>query len=215
VYFYSKSPKDVQGIDGELFGEVVFMKNTNELIFDVSSILQKVNRLPKPKVKGVSINLPFLSIDFTVSNDERKIAKEIMIRLKDKRVLDSWQCCGSCIKHAVDSIQDIRALLVDKQVELSNENSALFILCDLMLYGIRQFLTLAEFYKPFANKTEYQEALDILRGHLLRCLDEIAKIGDVSTPTFYRQNFNPDWEKKIYYSDSSLLKTKRKKAEKD
>lgn len=181
------------------------MNRISNLKFDVSSILQRVKTLPKPKVKGVSINLPFLSIDLSASDDERKIAREVLIRLKDKRVLVAWQCCGDCIKHALDSIQEIRTLLVDKQVEISDENSALFIIFDLMLSGIRQFLTLTERYDPYLNKDEFQNALDILRGHLIRCIDEVAKVGNTTPPTFYRQNFNQKWEEIIYLLDSPPL----------
>ena len=177
------------------------MKMSN-LKFDVSYILQRAKKIPKPKVKGISINLPFLSIDLSASDEERKIAREVLIRLKDKRVLVAWQCCGDCIKHALDSIQDIRGLLVDKQVEISDENSPLFIIFDLMLAGIRQFLTFTERYDPYLNKEEFQDALDILRGHLLRCIDEIAKVGNTTPPTFYRQNSSQVWEEKIYFLES-------------
>jgi hypothetical protein len=178
------------------------MNRMSNLKFDVSSILQMAKNLPKPKVKGVSINLPFLSIDLSASDDERKIAREVLIRLKDKRVLVAWQCCGDCIKHALDSIQDIRTLLVDKQVEISDENSALFIIFDLMLSGIRQFLTFTERYDPYLNKEEFQNAIDILRGHIIRCIDEVAKVGNTTPPTFYRQNFNQKWEETIYLLES-------------
>ena len=174
------------------------MKRTSDLKFDVSSILQRANLLSKPKVKGISINLPFLSIDLTISNEERKIAKEVLIRLRDKRVLVAWECCDNCIKNALVSIQDIRKLLVDKQVELPDENSALFLLFDLMLAGMRQFLTFTERYDVHIDRDEYFGALEVLRGHLLRCIEEIAKVGDTSPQLSNRFNFNPVWEKEIY-----------------
>jgi hypothetical protein len=43
-----------------------------------------------------------------------------MIRLPDKRVLDSKECCDDCIKKSLESIQAIRAILIDKQFNLSH-----------------------------------------------------------------------------------------------
>lgn len=174
------------------------MNRISDLKFDVSAILQRAKLLPKPKIKGVSINLPFLSIDLAVSDDERKIAREILIRLRDKRVLVAWECCDNCIKNALASIQDIRTLLVNKQVELPDENSVLFLLSDLMLAGIRQFLTFTERYDPHIHREEYFGALEVLRGHLLRCIEEIAKVGNTSPKLSNRLNFNPLWDREIY-----------------
>lgn len=174
------------------------MNKTSNLKFNVSSILRKAKNLPKPKIKGITVNLPFLSVDLVPSDEENKIAREVLIRLRDKRVLVAWQCCDNCIKHALDSIQEIRSLLVGKQVEIANEESALFIIFDLMLAGIRQFLTLTERYDPHFNKEEFQDALNILRGHLIRCIDEVAKVGNITPPEFYRQNFIQEWERNIY-----------------
>jgi hypothetical protein len=139
-----------------------------------------------------------LSIEVDISNDERKIAREILIRLRDKRVLVAYECCDNCIKNALFSIQDIRKLLVDKQVELPSENSSLFLILELMLTGIRQFLTFTERYKPHIHREEYFGTLEILRGHLLRCLKEVAKVGNTSPPLSNWLKFNPEWEKGIY-----------------
>lgn len=174
------------------------MKRTSDLRFDVSSVLHRAKLLPKPKVKGISINLPFLSIDFTVSDDDRRIAREVLIRLRDRRVLVAWECCDNCIKNALVSIQDIRTLLVNKQVELPDEDSALFLLFDLMLAGIRQFLTFTERYDPHIHREEYFGGLEVLRGHLLRCIKEIAKVGSTSPQLSNRLNFNPIWKEGLY-----------------
>lgn len=174
------------------------MKKSSSLKFDVSSVVERAKLLPKPKVKGITINLPFLSIDLAASDDEKRIAREVLIRLRDKRVLVAWECCDSCIRNALASIQDIRTLLVNKQVELNDENSVLFLLFDLMLAGIRQFLTYTERYDPHIHREEYFGSLDTLRGHLLRCVEEIAKAGNTSPKLSNRLNFNPVWEKEIY-----------------
>jgi len=174
------------------------MNRKSNLIFDVSSVLRKAKHLPKPKVKGITVNLPFLSIDITASNIERKIAREVLIRLRDKRVLVANECCPTCINNSLASIQEIRTLLVNKQVELPDENSALFVLFDLMLAGIRQFLTFTERYEPIINRNGYLGALEVLRGHLLRCVQEIAKVGNTSSKLSNRLGFNPIWEDSLY-----------------
>jgi hypothetical protein len=175
------------------------MKRYSDLKFDVSSIVEKAKNLPRPKVKvKVTVNLPFLSIELDPSNEEKKIAREVIIRLRDKRVLVAWECCDNCIDNAITSIREIRTLLVDKQVELQNDDSPLFLLFDLMLEGIRQFLTFTEKYDPRFNRDEYFGALEVLRGHLLRCIKEIAKIGDTSPKLNNRLEFDPLWNVDIY-----------------
>ncbi|HHT9153666.1 MAG TPA: hypothetical protein ACFYEM_09090 [Candidatus Hypogeohydataceae bacterium YC40] len=177
------------------------IKRTSNLKFNISSILQRIKQ--NSKVEGVSINLPFLSINLTVYDDEEKIAREVLIRLRDKRVLVAWECCDDCIKNALASMQDIRTLLVNKQVELPDENSALFVLFDLMLAGIRQFLTFTERYYFHIYREEYFGALEVLRGHLLRCIEEISKVGNTTPQLSNRLNFNPIWEKEHYIVESS------------
>lgn len=176
------------------------MKRTSNLKFDVTPILQRAKHLTKPRVDGISINLPFISISLTVSDNEKKIAREVLIRLRDKRVLVAWECCNNCINNALASIQDIRTLLVNKQVELPDEDSALFLLFDLMLAGIRQFLTFTERFDPHIHREEYFGALGVLRGHLLRCIEEIAKVGNTTPKLSNRLSFNPIWEKELYLS---------------
>jgi hypothetical protein len=185
------------------------MNKSNDVKIDVSSILQRAKLLKKTKIKGVSISLPFLSIDLEISDNEKRIAREVLIRLRDKRVLIAWECCDNCITKSLASIQDIRNLLVNKQVELSDDNSVLFILFDLMLAGIRQFLTFAESSDPRRHRDAYYGALEILRGHLLRCIGEIGKVGNVKPELTNRLNFNPTWEDKIYFIESA--KSGRKK----
>ena len=88
--------------------------------FDLNTLLRRARQLPQ-QVEGVAINLPFVSITVRPDDRERRIAREIVIRLADKRILNAWECCDDCITNAIASLQDIRVLLVDKQVELSNQ----------------------------------------------------------------------------------------------
>ena len=47
------------------------------------------------------------------------MAREIVIRMANRRVLNSWECCDNCIDQALESLQKIRQLLVDQQVKFS------------------------------------------------------------------------------------------------
>jgi hypothetical protein len=56
----------------------------------------------------------------TQMNQKRQVARELVIRLIDRRVLSAWECCDDCIDRALVSLQEIRQILVDKQVALSD-----------------------------------------------------------------------------------------------
>ncbi|MGH9335496.1 MAG: hypothetical protein ACRD21_17300 [Vicinamibacteria bacterium] len=117
-----------------------------------------------------------------------------MIRLTDRRVLNSYECCDDCIDRALASFQEIRSLLVSKQVDLAlAADGPLFLLISAMLEGIRQFLTFEqrlsdphpqdwrgqERYEP---RDLYFAGLEMLRAHLLRCLIQVAKIANLELP---------------------------------
>lgn len=54
------------------------MKRSN-LKFDVSSVLQHAKKLPQPKVEGITVNLPFISVNLACPNKERDIAREVLL----------------------------------------------------------------------------------------------------------------------------------------
>ena len=67
-----------------------------------------------------------------------------MIRMAERRVLNASECCDNCIDQALESLQKIRSLLVDKQVELADHtDGALYLLIEAIDEPIRQFLTLS------------------------------------------------------------------------
>jgi hypothetical protein len=110
--------------------------------FDLSALLQKARRTFQKRVEGVSISLPFVSFSVRPEDREKRVAREVVIRLADRRVLNASECCDGCIDQALASLQEIRTLLVDQQVELADlTDGALYLLLDLMREGIRQFLT--------------------------------------------------------------------------
>lgn len=165
--------------------------------FNVSELLGKARRLIKKRVDGVTINLPFVSFSVRPDDLEQKVAREVVIRLADKRVLNAFECCDSCVEQALVSLQEIRSLLVGKQVELSEQiDGILYLILELMLEGIRQFFTFeeslrasnAQFPGELHTRLHRQDlqpyfaALEMLRGHLYRCLAQVAAVADTKIP---------------------------------
>lgn len=167
--------------------------------FDIADLLARARRVSS-RFGDVTLSLPFVSIAVSPKDRERQVARELVIRLKDRRVLSAWECCDSCIDRALTSLQEIRQTLVDKQVELSEvSDGPLYLLIDAMTLGIRQFLTYQEllerrddapthlrfrdFCRPPDTRQGYLDALEVLRGHLSRCLGQIAAIAGMEAPT--------------------------------
>ncbi|WP_336970362.1 hypothetical protein [Brevundimonas aurantiaca] len=140
--------------------------------------------------------LPFISIAVSPKDREREVARELVIRLRDRRVLSSQECCNGCIDSALASLQEVRQILVEKQVALSDlQDGPLFLMIDMMRQGIRQFLTYterlsdlgddptpglpADFRRLPEARQAYFDALELLRG---RCLTQIAAIGGMEAP---------------------------------
>ena len=171
----------------------------NRLNFDVKQFYDRAKEVKdKVKVGGVTINLPFISFNLSADNKEKKTAKEIIIRLRDRRVLNSKECCENCIDNSLRSIIEIRQFLVDKQVEIEKVKSPLFLLVDFALFGIKKFLTYTETFDPTENQQEYFDTLHIVRGHLLRTLDQIAKISGLPTDFGFRCDYVDTWENETY-----------------
>lgn len=167
--------------------------------FDMMGTIEKARKLASRHVDGLTINLPFVSFNVKPDATEKRVANEIVIRLADRRVLNASECCDDCIDQALASLQDIREILIDKQVELCGaKDSGLYLLLEMMAEALRQFLTFeqrlnrlhrepAEMGHPDIRRAPqareaYFAALEALRGHLSRCLAEVAKIGDVTLP---------------------------------
>lgn len=165
--------------------------------FDLRDVLGRARRLTTASLGDITLNLPFVSVAVNPKDKEKQVARELVIRLKDRRVLTVWECCDGCIDQALASLQEIRRLLVDKQVELADmRDGPLYVLTDAMVVGIRQFLTFeqrlqgagvradapSEFERPQDTRQAYFDGLEILRGHLSRCLGQIAKIAGMDAP---------------------------------
>jgi len=113
--------------------------------FDITDLLARARRQISGRVGNVTLSLPFVSIAVNPKDKERQVAREVVIRLRDRRVLSAWECCDNCIDNALASLQEIRQTLVNKQVELSDlQDGPLYLLLDAMAAGIRQFMTFEE-----------------------------------------------------------------------
>jgi hypothetical protein len=169
--------------------------------FDFRSLLKAWRRKLNTRIDGVSISLPFLSFKVNPTDLDQRVAREIMIRMANRRVLSASECCDGCIDQALASLQEIRGLLEQQQVALAQAmDSPLYLLLELQLESIRQFLTFeqrlnaklpsAGIVLPDARdqhrapdtRESYFAALEMLRAHLHRCLIQVAKIGDVTVP---------------------------------
>ena len=105
-----------------------------------------------------------------------------------------------------------------KQVELSDvPDGPLYLLTDAMALGIRQFMTYEEllkrrddapphphfrdFHRPADTRQTYFDALEVLRGHLSRCLGQIAILAGMEAPTDgLIANYQGPWQLEAYVS---------------
>lgn len=167
----------------------------------LSTLLKRARQLPV-ELDGISINLPFVSVTVKPDDIERRVASEVVIRMADRRVLNARECCDRCIERALDSLQEIRSLLVDKQVELAERSDgALYLLLEVMLEGIRQFLTFVERLdcSSYEGRQEYLCALEVLRGHLYRSLLQVAAIASMSIPEVpEHMRYSASWQIEQY-----------------
>lgn len=180
--------------------------------FDVSDLLAWARRYASNRLAGatVTLNLPFVSIGVAPKDHERRVARELVIRLRDRRVLSAWECCDNCINDALASLHEIGKFLVDKQVELSDlTEEPLFQLINAMRLGISQFLTFEQRLKqaedassrlrPPDVRQAYFDALEELRGHLSRCLGQIAVLAGMEAPSEgLVANYQGPWQLEAY-----------------
>jgi len=183
---------------------------------DLTDLLARARRQVTGRLGDVTLNLPFISIAVSPRDTERQFAREIVIRLRDRRVLSAWECCDNCIDNALASLREIRKTLVDKQVELAElQDGPLYLLLDAMGAGIRQFMTFeellrrdtdaprhprfGEFRRPPDTRQAYFDALEVLRGHLSRCLGQIATIAGMPVPNEgLIANYQGPWQLDAY-----------------
>jgi len=175
--------------------------------FDMKKVFEAFQKIPVA-VDGVTINLPFVAINVKPDQVERRIAREVVIRLADRRVLNAWECCDNWIDLALKSLQEIRVCMTDKQVELSGHTKGpLYLLLDSIRESIRQFLTFeqklshgaATRAKDLKNRELYFAALEMLRAHIHRVLLQISKIADMEIPGISaHMRYAENWQLEAY-----------------
>lgn len=175
--------------------------------FDLAGLFKRFQSLPLEVEATATISLPGFSVAVRIDDSERRVARELVIRLADRRVLNAFECCDGCIDNAMKSIQEIRALLIDKQVQLSHlAGTPLYLLIELMAEPIRQFLTFEESLTagridltPESQRQLYFDALEMLRAHLHRSLRQIAVIGDMTIPNISEaMHYDSLWDPEAY-----------------
>jgi hypothetical protein len=189
--------------------------------FDVADLVRRLRKLPI-SVDGISITLPFIEVSVKADKTERKVAREVVIRLADRRVLTSFECCDNCIDQALTSLQQIRQIIVDKQVELSDKtDTALYVLLDSIRDSIRQFLTFEQrlskgdtadprhkgsFHRPAQSRELYFSGLEMLRAHIHRTLLQVAKIADIDEipGVAGHMRYDEQWQLEAYRKPKAL-----------
>jgi hypothetical protein len=173
--------------------------------FDIGTIVNRLRKLPV-SVDGVTITLPFVEVSVKADDTERKVAREVVIRLADRRVLNAFECCDNCIDNALRSLQEIRQIIVDKQVELSGEtDGVLYLLLDSIRDAIRQFLTFEQ--RLSRRKGERHElyfaGLEMLRAHIHRALLQVSKIAKMEIPGIANHmRYDGNWQLEAYEKPS-------------
>lgn len=181
--------------------------------FDLTRLLARARRRFSGTVGDVRIRLPFLSLSVNPRNSEKRVAKEVVIRGSQRRVLEGYRCCDNCRKEAIEGLQRFRSFLDDYQVRLADvTDGALYLLLELMLEAIRQFLTfeqrlsaeakasplhLPEAHTDFERWSEhetYLAALELLRNHLRACMLQVKAIADIELPDVTRDlQYESEW----------------------
>ena len=162
-----------------------------EYIIPKYSVRIKTNNESIPtKIDSIGLSFPFgLNITYKPIDSIKEIAKVIIIKLIDRRILNSKECCGSCIEQSVLSLKEIKAVLINEKTKLIKQiNTLLYYYVDYIIIAINTFFDFTERY--YEKKEEYRglyfDALEKIRNHVAKCMKEILKIAEYEiTNTHY------------------------------
>jgi len=161
------------------------------------------------EIDNIGLSFPFgINIAFKPTSEDSDIARKTVIKLTNRRVLNSKECCGNCINESVKSIKEIKSDLVEIQLELANRSKTpLFYYVDYINIAINSFLDFMERNSESVelNKDLYFNALEKIRNHIGKCLKEIANIGsiEIDNSKYVYKSGNPEWVKTTY-SESDI-----------
>ncbi len=187
-----------------------------KLKFDMTAILRRARRTIANHLGDVTLTLPFGTITVKPTAKETKVARETLIVLRDRRVLSAQECCDGCVDSSLKSLQEIRAILVQKQTELADlQDGPLYAVLDMMAQAVRQFLTYEEslrrsyvgpphsdgpdFHRPPHLREAYFDALERLRDHLSHCVAQVSAVAKIPAQG-YVARYGGEWRKDVYKS---------------
>jgi hypothetical protein len=166
---------------------------------------------------SISLSFPFsINASFKFRDEIIDIAKESVITLIDRRILNSQECCGSCIQESLNSLKEIKSDLVNIKKRLRNHiNSPLFYFIDYIMVSINSFFDFMERNNLIVNREQYEkqiyfDALEIIRNHIAKCLYEIAIIGKISIGNnhYAFKDGEIGWQENNYYEDKKIIDIK-------
>lgn len=182
---------------------------------DIRDLIKKGCRNLNKRVGSVTISTP-AGVSFQVEphDPEVTLAREVLIYMRDRRVLNSKECCDDCIDRSLSSLQKIRAYLVECEQKLANlTDGSLFLMIEFTLDALRQFVTYSEqIEQEFAERDttirdlrrepeareRYFSALNRLRNHCWQTLQQISHIAKVDLPSVPEYLRMTDWESNAY-----------------
>src|SRR5689334_5380260 len=91
-----------------------------DMQIDVRGLTARARRWINKRVATGQINLGFISFVMHSNDPERTAARKLLIQLRDKRVFNSNDCCDGCVKNSIESLQQVREILVKSQVDLAD-----------------------------------------------------------------------------------------------
>ena len=165
----------------------------NEFKIDIAELAEKSRRHLNKRVVGVEINTP-PGLTFIVDPHDPEVtaARRVLIFMKDRRALNSQECCDNCIDRSLASLEKIREHIVAQQQELANlADGVLYLMLEFLVDSIRQFSTFSErlereyersdtgisdFQRHPDAREAYFAALNRLRRHLTDTLYQIRVI---------------------------------------
>jgi hypothetical protein len=185
-----------------------------KLKFDMAALLKRARRTIANHLGDITLTLPFGSVTVQPTAKETKVARETLVALHDRRVLSGQECCDGCVDSSLKSLQEVRAILVQKQTELADlRDGPLYAVLEMMAQAVRQFLTYEEalrrsyvgpphsdgrdFHRPPHLREAYFDALERLRDHLSHCLGQVSAIAKVPVEG-YAARYQAAWRQDAY-----------------
>lgn len=165
-----------------------------DMQIDVRGLTARARRWVRKRVATGEINLGFITFAMESNDPERTAARKLVIQLRDKRVFHSNDCCDGCVKNSMESLQQVREILVKSQVDLADlHDGQLFWLTDYILVTIKAFLTWEErsrvgqphgrdpehHYRDHDHTQQYIRQLDVVRAHSRVAIAAIAALAEM------------------------------------